>query len=114
MPATTIAAQTLPGAYSTTGLVVTETAADAANANDVVGADSMFLLVRNAGASGRAFTITSVADPITGRLGNASVTIAAGELRVFRLQKAGWANTSTGKIDFSGAHADLKFSLLKF
>lgn len=110
MPPTTITAQSVPGAFSATGLIVTETAADVANGNDVLAADSLILAVRNAGASGQLFVITSVADSVTGRTGDISVTIAAGELRQFRLQRAGWANSS-GKIVFTGAHADLKLSV---
>lgn len=111
MPPTTIVAQSVPGAYSATGLIVTETAADPVNGNDVLATDNLILTVRNAGASGRLFVITSVADSVTGRTGDISVTIAAGELRQFRLQRAGWANGSN-KIVFTGAHADLKLSVL--
>lgn len=114
MAATTLTAQTIPGAYSTTGLVVTQHDADAADGNDVAGDDSLFILVRNSGASSRTFTITSQPDPITGRTGDIDVTIAAGELRMFRVQKSGWADPTTGKIDFAGAHAELKISVLKF
>lgn len=114
MPATTITAQTMPGVYSTTGLVITEVAADPSNSNDVVVTDGQIIVVRNAGASSRAFTMTSVADAITGRTGDVSVSIAAGEMRVFRIAKNGWANSSTGKVTFNGAHADLKFSVLNF
>lgn len=113
MAATTLTAQTIPGAYSTTGLVVTQHDADAADGNDVAG-DDLFLLVRNSGATSHTFTITSVADPITGRTGDVDVTIAAGELRMFRLQKSGWANASTGKVEFGGSNAELKISVVKF
>jgi hypothetical protein len=112
MPATPVTAKTMPGVYSTTGEVLTETACDPTNGNEVTGTDNMVLLVRNAGATPRLFEITSEPDPVTGRTGDASATIAAGELRVFRLQKQGWANASTGKIAFEGAHADLKVSII--
>jgi len=112
MPPTTITAQAVPNAFSATGLTITESNADAANGNDVVAEDNLILLVRNAGADPRTFVITSVADAVTGRTGDISVTIAAGQFRSFRLQKFGWMN-SGGKIVFTGAHADLKLAVLR-
>ena len=114
MPPTLLATQTIPGAYSTTGLVLTANDADAVDGNEVAAEDSLFILVRNAGASARTFTITSQPDGVTGRLGNVSVSIAAGELRLFRLKKDGWAHPTTGRISLSGNHTDLKISPLKF
>jgi hypothetical protein len=112
MPPTTLTAQNIPNGYSATGLTVTESNANPADSNDVVAEDLLFLVVRNSGASGRAFTITSVADAVTGRTGNISATIASGQTRVFRLIRPGFANTE-GKIVFNGAHAELKFAVLR-
>ena len=114
MPPTILNAQTIPGPYSTTGLVLTLHDADAVDGNEVAAEDSLFILVHNAGASSRTFAVTSQPDPVTGRLGNISVAMAAGERRLFRLQKNGWAHPTTGRISFSGKHADLKISVLKF
>ena len=112
MPPTTIVANSMPGSFSTTGQVLTATAIDVANGNDVLAAENLFLLVHNSGASSRTFTITSQPDAVTGRTGNVSVSIAAGEKLIFRLTKNGWAN-GDGKVVFGGNHAELIVSIVK-
>lgn len=112
MPPTTIAAQAPLSPYNATGLIYTETAADAANGNDTVAADNLLLLVRNSGGTPRVLTIKSTPDANTQRLGDIVNTIAASQTRAFRLQRAGFATTS-GRIEFTGAHADLRFTVLQ-
>lgn len=113
MPATSLTADSVPGRYSQTGQVLTETAIDVANGNEVLAADTLMIIVRNAGASSRTFTITSQPDPVTGRTGDVSQAIAAGEERLFCLTKSGWMGTN-GKVSFGGNHADLKVKLIYF
>lgn len=114
MAAVLVTPVSAPLAYSTTGLALTEVSVDVANGNYFAPDHSNYLLiVRNSGASTRTITVTSVADPVFNRTGHLGPqNVLAGELRIIRLVKSGWADTS-GNINFSGSHADLKVSIVK-
>lgn len=110
--ATNINKQTGPGFWSTTGLAVTETAADTGAGNETAGVNDVLLIAHNThGSTTYTVTITSVADQF-GRTGNvAAVNLVAGEIRIFRLTMHGWAD-SNGKFNFSANNAAIKFGLV--
>ncbi len=115
MPRTTIAAQDASAGlfvYSSTGLTLTATAADASNLNRTAACTRLLLIARNTGASGRVVTITSSADARTGRTGNASLTLAAGATVMFIITKEGWQQDDAGTKYFyyEAAHAEVVFS----
>lgn len=111
MPATAVAPQVLPGPHSQTGAALTWAVVDAVNGNSVVASPLLVLLVRNPTGASKTITVTSQPDPVYGRTGNASSSIAAGASRIFQLTSAGWVNTD-GLILFSG-DADLEVAILK-
>jgi len=113
MPATNLAATTIPGQYSQTGTDISWVALDAVNGNSFTATENMLLLVWNSGGTGRNFQITSQPDPTYGREGDVNMTIPDGDIQLYNLTKNGWADAN-GKINISAAHADLKAILLKF
>lgn len=94
-------AETYDKLHSTTGDEVTMAAADVANGNHIASSGDLLLLAHNTSGSSATITITSQPDPRFGRSGDVSAqTIAAGEIRRFRLTSTGWANTD-GNIEIS-------------
>lgn len=108
MPTTEITKTTAPGFYSTTGAALTKTAVDTVNDNHVDAVTDLLLIVWNSNAGAQTITITSQADTLTGRSGDVSAqSIAADEIRMFRLTKNGWGD-SNDEIQILGSHADVK------
>ena len=104
---------TAPGFWSTTGTVVTMTAGDAALGNyfDMIG--ECLLIARNSGASPYTITIESVADPTYGRSGSvAAQSLAAGEVRVFRLVPTGWQQ-SNGQVYVTVSNAAILIGIVQ-
>lgn len=119
MPRTNINKQTEASAdqfpWSTSGLALNWTAADAANGNETTSCGEMLLIARNTGAGARTVTIESSPDNY-GREGDvAAQSIAAGATRIFRLVKYGWEqdDAGTGKFWFNGEHAEVLFALVQ-
>jgi hypothetical protein len=103
-----------PHFYSQVGRTATEQAVDVANGNHIPYAsctDDMLLTVRNAGGTPRALTITSIPLRYLARTGDVSLNVPANGTKQFRLKKEGWAHATNG-IVMTGAHADLKISVL--
>lgn len=115
MATTALAVQTLPDNYSTTGLVATMPAADNVNGNHFpFSGDQMIIVCWNSGASAYTVTITSTAAPVSGRLGDVNaVSLAADEIRIFRLARSGWVNSS-GNVEISANNAAVKIGVFKF
>jgi hypothetical protein len=112
MPTVALTSTAGPHPYSTTGKAVTMAAADVANGNHIVATASQLVIAHNTGASSRTVTITSVALPTYARVGDVSaVSLAAGEIRVFKLPDVGWKNTD-GKILISANNAEVKFGVV--
>ncbi len=108
MPTTVIAATSTPGQYSTTGQALTKTAADTTNNNHIVATSNVLLIAYNAGVGAATITITSEPDPTFGRSGDVSAqSLAADEIRVFRLTTTGWADSS-GNIVITCSSTDIK------
>lgn len=113
MATTNLTKTTSPGFWSQTGTALTMAAADTSNNNHIVAAGDCILVAHNTGGQAYTVTITSVADPVTGRTGNVSAqSLAAGEIRIFRLTNNGWANSS-GQIVVSANNAAIKFGVIQ-
>ena len=105
--ATALTKTALPGYYSQTGVALTMAAGDVTG-NTIVATRKQLIIARNSGAGERTITIASVADPITGRIGDVTTqAIAAGAYRIFQVGVAGWASTSTGLITVTPSHAEV-------
>ena len=109
----TLTAITSGFALPTATVSLTFTAADAVNKNalTMTGDRNDYLIVYNSGAGSRNTTVTSVADPNTGRTGDQTYTIGAGLFLIlgpFPLD--GWRQSSDGKLYFEGEHAEVKFA----
>jgi hypothetical protein len=112
MTATTLTKTVAPGKWSTSGVVATMEVADTANDNDFAQDRDILLIVHNTGGSAYTVTITSEADPKYGRTGDVSAqSLAAGEIRLFRLTGQGWAD-SNGKINVSASNVAVKFGVI--
>lgn len=117
MVATAITKQAPPGKYpaSITALAAdyTWTTADVANSNYFTSTGREILLVWNQHATlARTVTISSVRDPSFHRLGDiTTLSIAAGEIRVFGpFKAAGWVG-SDKKLTIAGSTTDIKFAV---
>jgi hypothetical protein len=105
-------AVTLPSGYAIDGSNVAMTAADAANFEEVAHTGRQVILYRNSGATPRIVTVSSVAHSQVPRTGDFSDTVAAGEMHVSPMFPVdGWRQTN-GKLYFSGAHAEVLFSVI--
>lgn len=112
MPRTIVTPIAVPESYADTTVAVTWTAADVANKNRLLLTGREVLLCRNAGGTGRAVTITSVADEM-GRTNDITFTLGNAESKVFPFFKlAGWVQ-SDGYLYFEGAHAEVEWLALR-
>lgn len=92
MARTALVKTTAPGFWSTIGAALTKAAGDVANGNYFEISGECLLIAWNNSASPYTITITSVADPTYGRSGNVTAqSLAADEIRIFRLVPNGWA-----------------------
>lgn len=100
-----------PGFYSTTGTALTMTAGNVGG-DEFAAKSDLILVAHNTGGSTYTITITSVADPVTGRTGNVSAqNIAAGEIRIFRLTNIGW-RAADGNIDITVSNAAVRVGII--
>lgn len=112
MAATTLTKTVSPGKYSQTGTAVTMAGADVGNGNDFAQDRDVLVIAQNTGGSPYTVTITSQADPQYGRTGDVNAqSLAAGEIRIFRLTGPGWAD-SNGKINISATNAAVQFGVV--
>jgi hypothetical protein len=92
------------------------TAVDNANGNKFEASTDILLIVHNPTGGALTFNMTSQAisggGAGTGRTGNVSQSIAAGEIRVFRLTKNGWEDSSGNVLIPSGVSASLKVGIV--
>lgn len=118
MPRITLPAQDASGStfpWSTAGLTLSFTAADASNKQQTAACGKLALIARNTGGSTRTVTITSAADPLTGRTGDATVNLAAGATWCHVIKKSGWQHDDAGNKYFyyEAAHSDVVFAVVK-
>ena len=118
MARTAIAVSTIKqakdGPFGNSDLEITEAACSGstgANGNKALaGKKKTRFRFRNTGASGRVVTITSVADPATGRTGDITATIGAGKIWEVDVPSRGFRQSSgadKGYIYFEAAHAEV-------
>lgn len=96
------------------GVALTETAANATDKEEMYLTGRELLIARNAGASARVVTINSVADPETGRTGDITESVPAGEMYVLGPFSMKGFKQSNGKINFEAAHSDIKWSAIRY
>jgi hypothetical protein len=101
------------GTYSANAADLAMTAANTSDKNEVVATNNDLIIAHNTGASARTITITSIADPSYGRLGNiTSYSLGAGEYAAFGpFKNAGWKQAD-GKLYFEADHAEVKFGIV--
>ena len=99
--------------YPTAAVLLTQTAADATNFEYITLAGNEVLIVWNSGATGRTFTITSLADSHN-RTGDITTqAIAADEHFAFGpLGLDGWRQTN-GQLYFQASHAEVKWMVYR-
>lgn len=109
---TTLTKTVAPGKWSTTGTAVTMAAADVGGGNDFPQDRDVLVIAWNSGASPYTVSITSQADPDYGRTGDVNAqSLAADEIRIFRLTGPGWAD-SNGNINLSASNAAVYFGVV--
>ncbi len=102
-----------PGYWSTTGSALTKAAGDVANGNYFEISGECLLIAWNNSATPYTITITSVADPTFGRTGNVQAqSLAADEIRVFRLVPMGWAQ-SNGQVYVDVSNAAITLGVVQ-
>ena len=115
MTATPLTITQAPTLYSTVGAVVTMDAGDVGNGNVIpFTGNIMMVIAHNTDASPQTITITSVGAPVTGRTGDVNAeSLAAGEIRVFRLARDGWVDAN-GEVAISVSDANVEIGVLNF
>lgn len=118
MPRQTITAVETTGPWPSVasnggGVALTETAANATDKEQMRLTGREVLIARNSGAEARVVTITSVADPVTGRTGNITESVPAGEMYVLGPFSVQGFRQTDGMIYFEAAHADVKWSAIR-
>ena len=115
--ATALTVQVLSGPFPSDFLMqgLTFAAADG-GANDgdqFVFTGREIIIAYNSGASGRLVTLESIADPQK-RVGNVTVTVAAGAWAIFQATDlTGWLQ-SDGMFYLNAAHLELQFAIVRF
>jgi hypothetical protein len=89
------------------------TAVDAANGNYWAANLDDLLIVQNTDASPRSIQVTSQPQAETGRTGHVNQSLAAGEIRVFRFARDGWATSDNKILLPTGMNANLKCGIVK-
>lgn len=96
------------------GVALSETAANATDKEEIVGMTGREILIaRNTGLSARVVTVTSVADPETGRTGDITESVPAGETYVLGPFSVKGFRQTNGKLYFEAAHADISWSAIR-
>lgn len=112
MAETAITVTSPPSQWSATGSALTMTALDNANGNKFLASRSQHIIVQNTSGGALTFAMTSQADSRTGRTGSVSQSLAAAELRIFRITDDGWAYTDGYVYLPSGQSASLKVCII--
>ena len=113
--ATDLTMTTAEGFWDQQGIVVTMQALDNTNGNQFVAQNDALAIVQNTDSVSRSVQFTSQSDADAGRTGGTNINqvLAAGEIRVFRFTKSGWAD-SNGNVQLpSGQNANLKAGIVK-
>ena len=114
MPRTSLTSAVVvkPAPWSIVGTVVTMTAIDVGNGNNVTCSGNDLLVFQNSGGSPYTITINSVADP-QGRTGDVTtLSMAAGEIRIFNPVARGWQQAD-GTLWFTASNALVKVGIVR-
>lgn len=112
MAETAVSAVASPSRWSTSGTALTMTAVDNANGNKFASTIDQILIVQNTSGGALTFQMTSQALPPSNRTGHVSQSLAAGEIRVFRLSPDGWKDTNGFVLIPTGLNAALKVAIV--
>lgn len=113
MPRQSLNKSAAPGAYPTAALPVTMTAADSVNGSQFALTGREVVVIQNAGASTRTYTVSSVADPYGRSADITSASIAAGAILVLGpLALSGWQQID-GNLYLSASHAEVKIGIIQ-
>lgn len=99
--------------WSDTGVAVTMAAIDNANGNLFAAANDALVIVHNPTGGALTFEMTSQPLTTTGRSGDVSQSLAAGEIRVFRVTKEGWQDADGNVLIPTGVSASLEIGIVK-
>lgn len=103
--------------WSAEGVAVTMTAVDAVNGNKFPALSDAIVLVRNTSGGALSFEMTSQPTPGTGvgagRTGHVNKSLAAGEIRAFRVTKSGWEDATGNVLLPVGMNAALEVGVIK-
>lgn len=112
MAETELTRTTAANKWSAAGVAMTMTAIDNTNGNKFTSAIDQVVLVQNPTAGALTFQMTSQPLRASGRSGNVSQSIAAGEIRAFRVTQDGWEDANGNVLIPSGVSASLKVGIL--
>lgn len=113
MPRTSLPVLQSGGAFDSDGSDLTFTAADVVNGNQFAPTGREIVIARNTGGSGYLVTLVSVADPVTGRVGNVTKTVAAGAFAFFEVNNLqGWQQAD-GNVYLDAANAAVTFAVIR-
>mgnify|MGYP007071588283 CR=1 FL=1 len=112
MAETALTPVTALGHYSQVGVAVTMTAVDNTNGNKFVAGVNQIVLVQNTSGGALTFQMTSQPVPPTNRLGSVSQSLAAGEIRAFRVTESGWEDTNGNVLIPTGLNTSLKVGII--
>lgn len=115
-----MARQTLTAAVPTgpwpplaAGVTLAGTAANATDKEQTTCTGRELLIARNSGASSRVVTVTSKADQRTGRSGDVSFSVPAGEMRMIGPFDVDGFKQTDGNLYFEAAHAEIIWSVIR-
>ena len=112
MPEVALTVTPAPDKWSLTGTALTIAAVDNTSGNKFAAAADMLIVVQNTDSGAHSIQFTSQPILPSGRLGSISQSLAAGEIRVFRMTSNGWANAGFVFLP-TGQSAYLKVGIVK-
>lgn len=102
-----------PGAYTSAGTLIVETAANTVDGNSFTLTGKEILKARNSGVTSRTVTVDSVPDRRAGREEDISEALAAGAERIYGpFALDGWQQ-SDRKLYFGANHIEVLFSVIR-
>lgn len=112
MAETTLTKSTAASKWSSAGVAVTMTAVDNTNGNKWAADTDAVVIVQNTSGGALTFQMTSQPLQTSGRTGNVSQSLAASEIRAFRVTKDGWQDANGNILLPSGLNTSLKVGIL--
>lgn len=114
MAETALTKTTLTGKWSDTGVAVTMAAVDNVNGNSFAAAVDAMVIVHNTAGVAKTFQLTSQPLSPSNRSGDVSQSLAAGEIRVFRVTKDGWQDANGNVLLPTGLDAALEVGIVEW